>query len=132
MNFTGTRKSTFAELALTHLYTEATRNTEDPSDDTELAYHTLEEALDELERLKRYPTVDEVCEALSVQLKTSIKIGKNKHGITFNYVNTGRTFISLNYNLINITIQLPPHLITMIGRFYEGVNHEYRKLKENV
>jgi hypothetical protein len=41
------------ELALEHLYTLATKGTEDPSDEIELAYITIEEALKELERLKR-------------------------------------------------------------------------------
>jgi len=112
----------------------------------------IEQALNELERLKKFketfdnyelskkqdfiayenwleceaeldktPTADEVCKALSEHLGHTIVTRKNKHGITFNYVNTGKKLISTNYNLVNITVQLPPHIITMIGRFYEGL-----------
>lgn len=83
-------------------------------------YSELEQAIAEHEELKRYPTADEVCKALSEQLKTQIKIGKNKHGITFNYAETGKKIISLNYDLIHINVQLPYNLITLIGRFYEA------------
>ena len=67
------------------------------------------------------PTADEVRKALSEQLKSTIVLRKNKHGVTFNYAGTGKTIVSLNYNLLNIKVQLPHHLITMIGKFYESL-----------
>lgn len=83
--------------------------------------HHLLTGIDFDEGLEKPPTVEEVCEALSEQLKSTIVLRKNKHGFTFNYAGTGKTIISLNYNLLNIKAQLPPHLITLIGRFYEGL-----------
>lgn len=75
-------------------------------------------ALTELEELKRYPTSDEVCEALN----------------TFDdfdnveYDDKTRTFYSGEiicysgrYECIIFNYDLPPHLITLIGRFYEGM-----------
>ena len=82
--------------------------------------HNLMDDLREIKKALTPPTADEVCEALSEQLKTQIKIGKNKHGITFNYAETGKKIISLNYDLIHINVQLPYNLITLIGRFYEA------------
>ena len=138
MNFTGTRKSTLVELALTHLYTEATRNTEDPSDDTGLAYHTLEEALDELERLKRYPTVGDVCEALSKWIKEQGKYGSTFISVEYNK-KTNTFWINKTYGEFHYLAMLdgkrqldiannhyPPHLIILIGRFYQSLKEEMK------
>lgn len=79
-----------------------------------------EEAYNYILKILTPPTAGEVVKALSEQLKSAIVLRKNKHGITFNYADTGKTLISLNYDLVNIGVQLPPHLVTLIGRFYEG------------
>ena len=57
------------------------------------------------------PTEEEVCEALSEYF-----------GLDIMY--SGGEFIPKipeDYHLINITIQIPPHIVTLIGRFYERV-----------
>ena len=89
-----------------------------------IAYENWLECEKELEALKTPPTVNEVIKALSEQLKSTIITRKNKHGITFNYAQTKKTIISTNYDLLNIKVQLPPHLITMIGKFYESLEGE--------
>jgi hypothetical protein len=124
MTFKGTRHSTLAESALEHLYTLATEGTEDPSDEIELAYVTIEEALDELERLKRYPTADEVCKVLTAH--TGYKVIYIEENKEFGYTEEPHEFISewiteREGQAYAITMFLPPHLITLIGRFYEGL-----------
>jgi len=66
------------------------------------------------------PTADEVCDLLSKQLKSTIVTKKNKHGITFNYAETGKTIISRNYENIDIRVQLTPKSFEIIGKFYGG------------
>ena len=88
---------------------------------------TFEQALTELEALKRYPTSEEVCEALNTDVSLYPKI--------FYYDEISKTFkeihISRNEEIVSyytngtITINpnygISPHLITLIGRFYEGL-----------
>ena len=83
--------------------------------------HDVEQALTKLEELKRYPTSEEVCEALSEYLKEPIKY------VRTSFVNERETaevcglFGLDNYDLVDFNTPLPPHLITLIGRFYEGL-----------
>lgn len=87
----------------------------------------IENALTELETLKRYPTSDEVCEALSKWIeenaifspsevyyddkKQSFEVGKYEPSVCYK----DDEMIWFNW------FRLPPHLITLIGRFYEGM-----------
>ena len=79
-------------------------------------------ALNELEELKRYPTSDEVCEAF----KTYYKYG---HGEGIKYDELSGEFRFFNNTVVadysvfgyRVLIYLPPHFITLIGRFYEGL-----------
>ena len=59
------------------------------------------------------PTSDEVCEALSKLTRMSVYYNNGKfrfHGDKFGEI------VDLN--------DLPPHLITLIGRFYEGLEEK--------
>ncbi len=70
----------------------------------------VEHALNELEIIKSYPTVDEVCSELSEHIEHSVYYANDKfkvHGDVYGEI------VDLN--------SLPPHLITLIGRFYEGL-----------
>ena len=83
-------------------------------------FYELRQALTELEELKRYPTSDEVCEALSERFDSDVifdgeafVLNHADNSIAYCYKSLGDT-IKINY-------ALPPSLITLIGRFYEGV-----------
>ena len=90
---------------------------------------------DELEELKRYPTADEVCEALN-KWYSEVLDYVFIHGVDdFTYdVDSKRfykrmlnsphemTICKINTNkCIQLREPLSPSLITLIGRFYEGV-----------
>ena len=78
------------------------------------------EAISELDKYLTPPTVDEVCEALSeyfndkvIEMETTFYL-PNKD---FN----SRIIVLMHYDdNLNFKIDLPPHLITLIGRFYEA------------
>jgi len=84
-------------------------------------------ALTELEELKRYPTSDEVCLSIMKHYDSKI-VFYNEMAKTFNEVHLTRNEevvskytngeVGINYNA------LPPHLITLIGLFYEGIGEE--------
>ena len=89
-------------------------------DGAEIDYENILKALTELEELKRYPTSDEVCEALSERFDSDVifdgeafVLNHADNSIAYCYKSLGDT-IKINY-------ALPPSLITLIGRFYEGV-----------
>ena len=79
------------------------------------------EAISELDKYLTPPTADEVCEALSEYLKEPIKY------VRTSFVNERETaevcglFGLDNYDLVDFNTPLPPRLITLIGRFYEGL-----------
>ena len=83
---------------------------------------TLETTLNELESLKKPPTVDEICKALSEQLKQKVSYGAKQFYYTIENTNCVM-FVTETYGdgLWSINEYLPPHLITLIGRFYEGL-----------
>lgn len=96
----------------------------------DLYANDIEQALTELESIKRYPTAKEVCGALSKYLKAEVKYIPHpirKNG--FYLVDSGLYLVSLgDDNQVNFSYnnwikfnQLPPSLIVLIGRFYEGV-----------
>ena len=71
--------------------------------------------------LKKSPTADEVCEALSEFIGREVSY-TNKQ---FHYIikNTQvLIYVTETYNnkTFSLGVYLPPHLITLIGRFYEG------------
>ena len=92
-------------------------------------YLVMEQSLTELEELKRYPTADEVCEALSEWLKEELptlwnyKIYHDNGGFHY-YNNEDYEIYFVDYDEVFERIffprYLPPHLITLIGRFYEA------------
>jgi hypothetical protein len=75
-------------------------------------------ALTELEELKRYPTSEEVCEALSEYYHYEVEY--SKRDMTFE--SELSWYACFKDGVIDFGgDKLPPHLITLIGRFYEGV-----------
>ena len=92
-------------------------------DKTEEAYQRLLKSLTELEELKRYPTSDEVCKALSEYLKEPIKyddVIQIFYSVYEDEIETYARYYKGREELQVVNI-LPPHLITLIGKFYEGV-----------
>ena len=85
-------------------------------------YRLVSNALNELEELKKPPTVDEVCKALGEQLKQDINYGAKQFYYTIENTKC-IMFVTETYGdgLWSINEYLPPHLITLIGRFYEGL-----------
>ena len=92
-------------------------------------YYELETALTELEELKRYPTSEEVCKALSEYLSRGVKKDKDNN---FYYSEQKQYYGECDeiicgygweneHHTIAFEFDLPPYLITLIGRFYEGV-----------
>lgn len=81
----------------------------------------VEQALTELEELKRYPTADEVCKAIQKELDYG----------TVEYVEGNREFMFVNHGeKQNITVVGDRYKVTrffksstlsLIGRFYEGL-----------
>ena len=93
--------------------------------------NTLPLLLSDCNDLKNYltpPTADEVCEALSEYLERNVKMDRDN---TFYYTEQRQIGecdeIICGYgwenehHTIAFEIDLPPHLITLIGRFYEGL-----------
>lgn len=81
----------------------------------------VEHALNELEILKSYPTVDEVCEALSEELNQVVTLYDNRFTGNDETICYTWKFPNGHINLVFDYEILPPHLITLIGRFYEGL-----------
>jgi predicted phosphoribosyltransferase len=73
------------------------------------------EAISDLEKALTPPTDDEVCKALSEHYH--IKVEYDKRFKQFESEHTW--YAELRDGLLYID-ELPPHLITLIGRFYEG------------
>ena len=91
-------------------------------------YKLLKQALNELEALKKPPTVEEVCEALSQFYKEQVSYSNDRHNHMFYFEKSRLGIVMLLFENINFirgdyhkTNNLPPHLITLIGRFYEGL-----------
>lgn len=84
--------------------------------------------VDELEKvLYAPPTVDEMIKALSEHEKANVFYSDKTHEFYyFEYEGKKgeyKQFIVETYgnNLWSLGVYLPPHLITLIGRFYEGL-----------
>lgn len=87
-------------------------------------YKALKQTLTELEELKRYPTADEVCVALSEFSKISVyyEYGNFLYRKERFYNQPFLVATKYKSGLIEMTKNvLPPHIITLIGRFYEGL-----------
>lgn len=71
---------------------------------------------------EKTPTVDEIIEALSEQLKQKVSFGAKQFYYTIENTECVM-FVTETYGdgLWSINEYLPPHLITLIGRFYEGL-----------
>ena len=84
------------------------------------AIRVLLQSITELEALKKPPTVEEVCKALSVCLAKDISYGAKQFYYTIEKTEC-IMFVTETYGdgLWSINEYLPPHLITLIGRFYE-------------
>jgi len=76
----------------------------------------IKQALTELEELKCYPTSEEVCEALSKNWGNPVRYDE-RHSLFEMYVgdNTWKPVELLRMRTVK------PSLITLIGRFYEGL-----------
>jgi hypothetical protein len=73
----------------------------------------------EMEQALTPPTADEVCKALSDYYGKEVKVDKRYNNTTF--VCDGRNIAWVDNNgSVQINQPKPPHLITLIGRFYEG------------
>jgi len=92
-------------------------------------YFLLREQIKELEELKRYPTADEVCEALSEWIKKNVEEALSsvrydeKSFYYFNEYDYEENIVQKTFdeNIAFGIHDLPPRLITLIGRFYEGL-----------
>ena len=73
------------------------------------------------------PTVDEVCKALSEHEKRNVVYNDKTHEFYYleyeGKIGEYSQFITETYGdgLWSLGVYLPPHLITLIGRFYEGL-----------
>ncbi len=78
----------------------------------------LEKIIKENSKLKKTPTTDEVCEALSKYWGNPIQYDK-RHRIFDMYVGD-----NIWKPIELLRLRSVPHLITLIGRFYEGINND--------
>lgn len=98
------------------------------NENNKFLYDDLEQALNELEALKKPPTVDELCKALSEHYKEQVSYSNERHNHLFYFEKSRLGIVLLRHGNIDFyqsdyhkTNYLPPHLITLIGRFYEGL-----------
>jgi len=72
--------------------------------------------------LKKLPTADEVCKTLSEFVGREVSYtNKQFHYIIKNTQVLIYVTETYDNNTFSLGVYLPPHLITLIGRFYEGV-----------
>ena len=91
----------------------------------------IDEALSKLEKLENAltpPTADEVIKALSEYFKGLTGVWYDKKTKSFIHLQYGRNEVisrcfeaRLNDKRVTVIVTLPPHLITMIGKFYESL-----------
>lgn len=87
------------------------------------------EALHYIEQALTPPTEKEVCEALNEYLKYKVFFDKENKVFYSLYPETSSTIVNKFYvtkrnefhNTYGIVVALPPHLITLIGKFYESL-----------
>ena len=95
--------------------------------DEEHYLEIIRKTADELERLLTPPTAEEVCEAIGKHYKLddyeSCLFDVNTKNIVVNRWAEKIHIVWFYKGEIRINQYLPPHLITLIGRFYEGVEN---------
>ena len=95
--------------------------------DEEHYLEIIRKTADELERLLTPPTEEEVCEAIGKHYKLddyeSCLFDVNTKNIVVNRWAEKIHIVWFYKGEIRINQYLPPHLITLIGRFYEGVEN---------
>ena len=95
--------------------------------DEEHYLEIIRKTADELERLLTPPTTEEVCEAIGKHYKLddyeSCLFDVNTKNIVVNRWAEKIHIVWFYKGEIRINQYLPPHLITLIGRFYEGVEN---------
>ena len=82
------------------------------------------EALSYIEQALTPPTQEEVCEALSEYIKRTIEYYAPAKQFVIRCSNGYHEIVRLHGNnemSFDVTYCLPPRLITLIGRFYEGL-----------
>lgn len=94
-------------------------------------YEEIEQALTELEALKKPPAVEEVCMELSRHYKEQVSYSNERHNHHFYFEKYRLGIVMLLHENIKFiqgdfhkTNELPPHLITLIGKFYESLEGE--------
>ena len=85
--------------------------------------HNLMDDLREIKQALTPPTEEEVCEALSEYFGKKVFVDK-RYKISAFVVERGSSVAYINARNRLCLTQLPPHLVTLIGRFYEGVQHD--------
>ena len=83
--------------------------------------HNLMDDLREIKQALTPPTAEEVCEALE-NYSGRLTSYKEKHNTFFDDV--GYICFSIKKLIYLRRNALPPHLITLVGKFYEGVQHD--------
>jgi hypothetical protein len=86
-------------------------------DKTEEAYQRLLKALTELEELKRYPTSEEVCEAIQEDIQWSCQFEDNQ----FKFIDGEQYIVKMQNGRIVYNMSPTPKTNYLIIRFYEGV-----------
>ena len=85
-------------------------------------YDKFERELMALNKALTPPTADEVCEAFGKHFRAEIYydgVGKFYH-MRYTRMQFNISYLNEDGNVV-FNYDLPPHLITLIGRFYEGV-----------
>jgi len=91
--------------------------------------HNLMDDLREIKKALTPPTADEVCEVLSKKVKRPVKFD----GDNFYYIEQRQYYDecdeiicgwSYSPKELSFETDLPPRLITLIGRFYEGLEEK--------
>ncbi|MCK9470162.1 MAG: hypothetical protein M0Q88_00220 [Bacilli bacterium] len=85
----------------------------------------LKKALEELEELKKTPTQEQVCEALSEYFRQEVVYNRSKAFIFINpnnniYAYSGRV-VWKNGGNIRFEYDLPHDLVVLVGKFFKGV-----------
>lgn len=82
----------------------------------------VEEAYDTIKKVLTPPTADEVCIALNERYNNSVfQYLKDNKSFVFGYMLRPVCRLKEDKTIDWATNDLPPHLITLIGRFYEGL-----------
>jgi hypothetical protein len=97
-------------------------------DMNELVYYftAIDKALDELNELKRYPTADEVCETLGREINDIVRYenGNFYRGVKYEPDYSGIILPMEQNGFVFMYSGWRHHIITLIGRFYEGLEKE--------